>query len=295
MSKLRLLTRNILLGLAVVAVVGSAAFAQENALQTIREDVRQGAPSSPAPAADTTADRGSEARHSSSDSDLESNLYAEAMLGIAYVGAVTVTSPLWVPHYWLQDDLSQNGYFLHFPYDGGDGYIWTGDWVEGTRPVAVRLDIEYIDTFDRLDIVDGHLLLDTPFRFGLAASFEHLEERLRNGGRDALQIGDCNLVYRFAQGEWAEFRTGLGLNWLNDSDRTDLGFNFIYAFDLYPRKPWVLSTTIDWGTLGHAGLFRFRTTAGVVFHGIETYAGYEYTDIERTHWNGLVAGLRFWF
>jgi hypothetical protein len=32
-----------------------------------------------------------------------------------------------------------------------------------------------------------------------------------------------------------------------------------------------------------------------VFHGIEAYAGYECTDIERTHWNGLIVGLRFWF
>jgi hypothetical protein len=39
----------------------------------------------------------------------------------------------------------------------------------------------------------------------------------------------------------------------------------------------------------------FRTTAGVLFHGVETYVGYEYTDIGRAHWNGLVAGLRVWF
>ena len=74
-----------------------------------------------------------------------------------------------------------------------------------------------------------------------------------------------------------------------------MGFNFTYAADIYPRKPWVLSAAIDWGTLGQAELFRFRTTAGVVFHGVETYAGYEYTEIGRAHWNGLVAGLRFWF
>ncbi len=49
------------------------------------------------------------------------------------------------------------------------------------------------------------------------------------------------------------------------------------------------------GTLGHAGLFRFRTTAGVLFYGVETYVGYEYTDIGLAHWNALVAGLRFWF
>ena len=212
-----------------------------------------------------------------------------------YLGVATATAPIWGPHAFLDDNLSTNGYFLRFPYDDYSGYIRTEEWAEGTRSVAARVDVAYIETFDRLDIISGRLLVETAPRFGVAASFNHLEERLRSGGRDALQIGDCNLVYRFAQGEWAEFRTGLGLNWLNDCRGTDLGFNFTYAVDLYPRKPWVLSATIDAGTLGHAGLFRFRTTAGVVFHGIETYAGYEYTDIERTHWNGLVAGLRIWF
>jgi hypothetical protein len=42
-------------------------------------------------------------------------------------------------------------------------------------------------------------------------------------------------------------------------------------------------------------VLRFRATTGVVFHGIETYAGYEYTGIGLAHWNGFVAGLRLWF
>lgn len=217
------------------------------------------------------------------------------MIAGAFAAGYTVTSPFWAPYTFLDDRLSNSGYFLHFPYDGGEGYIRLDDGADGARPFSARLDFEYIDPFGRLDIVDSHLLVDTGSRFGLTASFVHLEERLPSGGHDALQLGDCNAVFRFAQNQYAEFRSGLGMNWLNDSHGTDLGFNFTYAADLYPRKPWVLSATIDGGTLGHAGLFRFRTTAGVVLHGIETYAGYEYTDIERTHWNGLVAGLRLWF
>lgn len=42
-------------------------------------------------------------------------------------------------------------------------------------------------------------------------------------------------------------------------------------------------------------LVRFRATAGVMVRRFEIYTGYEYTDIERTHWNGLVAGLGVWF
>ena len=52
---------------------------------------------------------------------------------------------------------------------------------------------------------------------------------------------------------------------------------------------------LDAGTLGHAGLFRFRTTAGVVYRSVELYTGYEYTDIGSVHWNGLIGGMRLWF
>ncbi len=73
------------------------------------------------------------------------------------------------------------------------------------------------------------------------------------------------------------------------------GFNFVYAADFFPLKPWVLSTTLDAGTLGHAALFRFQTTVGAMVGPFEAYTGYEYADVERTHWNGLIAGLRVWF
>jgi hypothetical protein len=108
-------------------------------------------------------------------------------------------------------------------------------------------------------------------------------------------MGDCNVVFRFAQGEHAQFRTGVGFNWLDDPIETNFGFNFTYGADLFPRRPWVLSGTIDWGTLGEAELFRFRTTAGVVFHGVEVYTGYEYLDIDTTQMSGLIGGVRIWF
>jgi hypothetical protein len=63
----------------------------------------------------------------------------------------------------------------------------------------------------------------------------------------------------------------------------------------FPRKPWVVSAAIDWGTLGHAGLFRFQTTAGLIFDRFESYIGYEYLDIGATQANFLLGGLRVWF
>ncbi len=55
------------------------------------------------------------------------------------------------------------------------------------------------------------------------------------------------------------------------------------------------TSAIDWGTLGHEELFRFRATAGLTIHGVEAYTGYQYFDLGRTQLNGLVAGVRVWF
>jgi hypothetical protein len=57
----------------------------------------------------------------------------------------------------------------------------------------------------------------------------------------------------------------------------------------------VLSAAIDWGTLGHAGLFRFRTTAGVIVNRFEGCVAYEYRDIGTTRGNFLIGGVRVWF
>ncbi len=154
---------------------------------------------------------------------------------------------------------------------------------------------DYADNFGHLSGVDGQLILETTSRFGIDTSFRYLTERSSSADDDHLGLGDCNLVYRFAQSPRAQMRTGIGANWLNDSTRTDLGFNFTYGGDFFPARPWVLSAAIDWGTLGHAGLFRFRTTAGVILDRFEGYVGYEYLDIGSTQGNFLIGGVRVWF
>ena len=139
-----------------------------------------------------------------------------------------------------------------------------------TRRWGGQFRADYADEFDHLTGVGGQLILETTSRLGIDTSVQYLRERLPGGGFDHLTFGDCNLVYRFAQSPRAQMRMGIGANWLNDSTRTDLGFNFTYGGDFFPCKPWVLSSAIDWGTLGHAGLFRFRTTAGVILNRFES-------------------------
>jgi hypothetical protein len=296
---------------------GWPAAGQDVALPTIRQDVRYGEPASPygAPAAPgpsgplgpagSPAPPASPAPHQNPNSSYGSGFsttgdpemdMALGTVAVFAAGAAAIT-PFVGPMKLLDDKITKNGHFFPYPYydPGGDGYIVQNARPGLTQPWSVRLDVEYMETFDRLDNMGGHLLLDTASRVGLEASLEHLEERLSGGGRDEMSVGDWNLVWRFAQGTWGEFHTGLGMNWLNDGGGANLGFNFTYGADLFPVKPWIISSSLDWGTLGRTELFRFRSTAGLEFHGVETYVGYEYTDIGRGHWNGLIGGLRFWF
>jgi hypothetical protein len=248
----------------------------------------------------------------------------------AVVGTVAALSPLWVPRAILHDDGTQ-AYFARFPYDNAPGYLVSDAWLSGftadsvlaealpdgspdgdpTKPpkgslISLSLDpaarrwggqfrADYADELSDLTGIGGQLILETTSRWGIDTSVQYLRERRTGGEFDHLTLGDCNLVYRFAQSPQAQMRIGVGANWLNDATRTDLGFNFTYGGDFFPRKPWGISSAIDWGTLGHAGLFRFRTTAGVIWNRFEAYTGYEYLDIGTTQGNFLIGGVRVWF
>ncbi len=293
-----------ILVLAAVALLwpGSAS-GQDGALQTIRDDVRDGPPrtSSPAGSSGTNwlqalnnADDGNGSDGGGGDGGSSLPLFVLGVVGAGVVAGTAVTAPIWVPITVLGDGEKRTAYFPSYPYEDSSGHLMFDNWANNPRPWSVRFDIDYTNSFDRIDSFGGHFLLDTSSRAGLNAAVSQLEERLPTG-RDQLWLGDVNAVLRFAQSEWAEFRTGFGVNWLADSREANFGFNFNYEADIFPRKPWVISSTIDAGTLGFAALFRFRSTVGVVVRNVEVYTGYEYLDIERTHTNSLVAGLRFWF
>ncbi|MGD0518297.1 MAG: hypothetical protein ABSA26_12250 [Thermoguttaceae bacterium] len=160
---------------------------------------------------------------------------------------------------------------------------------------ACQIQTDYIDNFDDLTGVSGKLIFETTSRWGCQASIHAFCEDLHDSKYDRLTLGDCNLIYRFAQHPRGQMRMGIGANWMTDPIQTDWGFNFTYGGDFFPCKPWVISAEIDWGTLGRAGLFRFRTTTGLIIRNFETYVGYEYSDIGTTQDNFFVTGLRIWF
>ncbi len=316
------------MSLIFVAIAFRSALA-EGELDTIRSDVHGGAaPAAESPSTDHKSSGNESDGHGEYYDDFESGMFAAGLV----VGYYTVLSPFWIPR-TLFNDHGEEVKFPRFPYDGTRGYLVSNAWIDSFSadkilnatlktadspandpngnasaadpPIALSLDpstrrwgcqvrTDYLDDFDRLSGVGGQFLLETTSRWGVDVSFQQFHEQLSSGD-DHLTLGDCNVVYRFAQHSHGQMRTGIGVNWLDNDGRTDLGFNFTYGGDFFPRKPWVLSSEIDWGTLGHAGLFRFRTTAGVVLDRFETYVGYEYLDIGTTQGNFLIGGLRVWF
>jgi hypothetical protein len=267
--------------------------AQQSALDTIRSDVREGLPPAPpSNAAPSTAP----SANPSQPVDAETQQEESSLILAGAIGAgLVVSSPFWAPHTLLDDNYSTPEYFTRYPYANTPGYLVDPGSQVPTSSFAVRLDADYVEAFDHLDLINGHILVSTTSRIEFDARIQHLGETMPGGPDDELWIGDCNVMFRFAQASFAQFRAGLGINWLNDPSQTDLGFNFAYGVDLFPVKPLILSTVLDAGTLGHAGLFRLRSTAGVAYKRLEFYTGYEYTDIGRTHWNGLIGGVRLWF
>jgi hypothetical protein len=273
----------------MLAGIARVLLGQGGALDDVRSDVHA------VPAADSCdSESSSRPKRRSYDDDTDS--FSGEVVGLVVVGAgMAVAAPFWVPARLLDDSWSEVDRFEPFPYADGMGRMSAGVACDTRRAWGGRMRLEYADEFDAVDRVGGGLLLEHESRLGFDFEANWLRERLAGGGHDRLWLGDANLVFRFAQCEKMQWRSGLGANWMNDERRTDLGFNFTYGFDLFPVRPWVVSTEIDWGTLGTAGLFRFRTTGGLVVGRFEAYTGYEYLDIGRTQTNSLLGGVRLWF
>ncbi|MEZ6133593.1 MAG: hypothetical protein R3C53_01655 [Pirellulaceae bacterium] len=206
-----------------------------------------------------------------------------------------LSSPFWAPRAMIGDESSDPGFFLRYPYlHDRDGALSEQQHsVAGTRTWMLRARGEYVDDFDSLSKIGGGLLCDTASRWGIDSEYNYRREELSTAN-DSLWTGDFNLVYRFAQSEQLQMRTGIGLNWLADRVDNDLGFNFTYAGDWFPTRPVIVSHEIDWGKLGHAALFHARVTAGINYHRLEVYTGYDYLDVGQSKFDGLVGGVRLW-
>ena len=164
---------------------------------------------------------------------------------------------------------------------------------EGRR-ASLRPRVELGSDFDDLERFGLALLFEHENRFGIDALWSRWREELPGSNTDELDLGDVNLVYRFAQGAHASARADLGLNFLDDDIDEELGFNVTYGGDILPVEPLVLSGELDWGTLGDATLLHLRGSAGVVLDHFELYAGVDYYEIDEVDLRAFSVGLRGW-
>ena len=301
-SKQRSTILFVVLGLILI-VFGLNIPCSAGGLQILRDDVRADPPEPD----DEPSDR-SHHRHKKRDKwddycddeydDPVEQFFADVEMGFAITKFCikAASSPLWLPRQEVGDDGSIRGFFSRYPYQNhGSGQMMFEEFTSTPRNWSARFRSDYSTDCDDLSRIGGRLLLSTSSRWGIDTEMNYLQERLPADRWDHLWMGDCNVVYRFAQSERSQWRVGVGFNWLDDPVQTDYGFNLTYGFDFFPCKPLVFSSEIDWGTLGSAGAFHFRTTAGVLIKDLETFIGYEYRDIGSFQFNGLIAGLQVWF
>jgi hypothetical protein len=290
-----------LLGLVVMSEPAAG-----QALEDLRRDVRTSDPgpgSANSDQPETTGSGSGNNSSSSTSSDPADDGWSVDELGAMTLGlGAAITAPFWGPPVVAGDGYMLPAHFLHFPYQYHQGYMLLGSLPQGgvptwfdSYPVAVRARSEFGTDFDNLAWVGGQLIVETRARFGADSDFRYVTEKLSSGSRDSLWLGDANLLFRFAQGEYLIMRTGVGASFLADPARTDWGFNFTYGGDFFPIQPLVLSAELDIGTLGHTNLYHFRSTLGANWRHAEAYLGYDYLDIGPTQIAGLISGVRLWF
>lgn len=107
--------------------------------------------------------------------------------------------------------------------------------------------------------------------------------------------GVANLTFRFAQNEWVQMHTGVGVRLLTDRSDTRAGVNFLYGMDVFPTKPLVFSSLVEGGTLDSAWVLHGRGTVGVLYRRYEWFGGYDFLRIGSVNLQGPVVGLRLWF
>ena len=290
------MTRANVLASVLLAFLANGSFAHGDGwIGSVRKKVKEPAPPAPAKEKDDHCDSDEKPIWSFSDPDFDDE-DDDSFSSFGFkLGAMTISSPYWLPITIVGDRYDATAGFAPGPYaDDRSGRIDLAP-NEGTQSFAARLTTEVGSNLGDTVSLGGRLQFDTSFRLGLDTEFfTRIEDRPT--GQETIDTGDVNLVFRFAQSERAEFYSGVGMNYLLDNVGGDeFGFNFTYGADFHPVKPVVLSSSFDLGRLGGATLFRGRATIGAVFHRVELYTGYDVYSVGGAALHSWITGLRFYF
>lgn len=220
-------------------------------------------------------------------------------------------SPWWLPGEALRDGWTRQVAFPAAPYvDGIDGYVRiagmtppapgmaTAQALSGRTVLgqggALRLYAEGGAADLQLQRGAAGFLWSGAHRFELSGELRGYSERLGDGSREQLWLGSAAVSLLFAQNEFAQFRSGLGLRWMPDGDSGHRGWHLLYGVDLYPARPLVVSLHGEAGMLGEAPIAALRGTAGAVVGQVEVYGGYEGLWIGDVDLGSWLVGVRLW-
>lgn len=201
-------------------------------------------------------------------------------------------APAYEPHEPITPELRST--FAAFPHAGEQGFLdvqpsclakpWLG---------AVRFELG--SDFDGLSRSGLAAQLEGSMGWGLDFKYDTYRESLAGGGYDELRIVDLNAMYRVVETNHSLIRVGMGVNFLGDAIGTEAGVNFTVKADFAPVRPFVLSTELDMGTVGHAETLHTAATLGVMTDRVELFGGYDYRRVGDAELQGPMLGLRLWF
>jgi hypothetical protein len=252
-----------------------------------------------------------EASSSANDDTGDPSLFGQ-IAGALFVDVVL--SPFTLPHAALEAGPAPPGGWslLSRPYEGGArGYFVHVAPTSGSdaspddvpepdlraispdarRDVAFQLAAEGMLPAEHVGRVQARARLLTVTRFDLDTAYARYFEEDSGGGATSAWSGQTHVTYRFAQGERAQFRAGLGLrHWADDRGST-FGLDLIYGVDIFWARPITTSLEVTGGWVGDAWAFGARATLGVVLGHGELYAGYDATWMGDTAASGATANL----
>ena len=163
---------------------------------------------------------------------------------------------------------------------------------------SLRLTLDYAYDWGGVHRPTAALALDTAAGLGGRADFTSYLEPREGKPADFLGIGSADLTLRVADSPRVAPYLGIGWRYLADGDAFRNGFNALFAIDVFPVRPLVVSATAEGGNLGDAMYLHFRAALGASLQHLEIFAGYDAVVIrgggDAIVFHGPVAGIRGW-
>lgn len=289
------LSRNILFTVILVIFCRMVVYTQENKLESIQKETKKEAKTSNNT---NSSNNTSSSNHSSNQQSYESYDEDEgsifAVFNVFYYLFKCVSYVYVGPYKGLEDDYDMPMYFLKSPYDlENEGYLSFSD--NNSKNIVFEASFKYKYFLDDIQAYCLDANMRTSARLELSLNYNYLIERRSDGEYDEMQLGDCNLLIRFAQNEKCFFKSGLGINKLEGKYTDVYGVNFNYSVDIYPKKPIHFAFSFDVGNIGDATKVKLSGLLGFVIKNCEANLGIDFYSIEDETLLGGYAGFTLYF